>query len=91
MLLYRTKPKMDAAYLLRTLGPAMVNEQWRPRSGTRGAWNYMAEFEVLARIEPPVSIREMKLAGILKIGVPCVEECRGPFSKFPQESAALWP
>lgn len=60
VILYRTTPKKDVAYLLRTLGPAMINEHWRPRTGTRGQWNYMAEYEVLARITPPISIQELR-------------------------------
>lgn len=60
VVLYRTKPKMDVAYLLRTTSPAIVNENWRPERGADGDWTYMAEYEVVARIQPPVALSELR-------------------------------
>lgn len=60
VILYRTSPRMDVAYLLRTNSPALVNETWRPDIGAKGDWTYMAEYEVLARIEPTVKLKELR-------------------------------
>ncbi|MDF1658769.1 MAG: endonuclease NucS [Verrucomicrobiales bacterium] len=60
VILYRTSPKKDVAYLLRTTSPALVNEDWRPDPGVKGNWTYMAEFEVVAKVEPTVKLSELR-------------------------------
>jgi hypothetical protein len=91
VILYRTTPKKDVAYLLRTVGPAMINEKWRPRTGTRGKWNYMAEFEVLARISPSISIQELRDCPDLENFAALRRQMWGSFFRVgPQDSLALW-
>lgn len=60
VILYRTSPLTDVAYLLRTTGPALVNEEWQPDRGVKGDWTYMAKFEVLARVEPTLKLSELR-------------------------------
>ena len=82
---------MDVAYLLRTVSSAMLNEEWRPRAGTRGRWNYTAEYEVLDWITPPVLIQEMRACPDLKNFSALRRSMQGSFFRVgPQESMALW-
>jgi hypothetical protein len=91
VILYRTSPKKDVAYLLRTTSPALVNEDWRPDPGVKGNWTYMAEFEVVARIEPTVKLNELRSCRDLEDFGALRKKMFGSFFKIEnRHSKALW-
>ncbi len=91
VILYRTSPKMDVAYLLLTTSPALMNEDWLPDPGTEGNWTYMAEFEIVTRIEPTLKLSELKACRDLKGFGALGRNMQGTFFTVEdQYSKALW-
>lgn len=90
VLLYRTTPRKDIARLLRTTSSARLNDEWTP-SAAKSSWNYIADFDVLAKFDPPLSYAHLKSCRDLESWGALRKRFQGSFFGItPHQSDALW-
>lgn len=90
VVLYRAGLKKDIGYLLRTTTSAKINDQWSPK-GAKSGWTYIAGFEPVARLDPPISIAELRQDPDLESwGALRGRFQRAVFSLKDQHSQAMW-